>query len=126
MIYGLIGDSNEGKEARTLYRSKKITEANLVSMADSVRLPSCLNSGDVVHFFEQPYLDIGNGKHWKNSTKKDICDRIRTEQEYVSLLFSKITLDDQCRWFVSRCISAMNVRMVAKTYSADGILKRGS
>ena len=155
MVYGLIHGAKDGSEVRALYRGKKIREENqLVSMEVIARFPYALKAGDVVycvnvdyfasiaylhdfcskavqrgaavHFLAQPYLDVGNGKHWKNTVQQDTCCRMRLEREWIAYLFSRIALHDQGKRFVASCISAMNIQMVAKTYSSDGILKRGT
>lgn len=69
---------------------------------------------------------MGNGKQWKPSVVRDIQSRIQTEAEYVNLLLSKLRLNEEWSWYVRQLVGAMNLRMLAQTYSSDGILKRGS
>lgn len=154
MIYGIYDDRMDTETTISWMRSKKVSKGAMVSTTDTPKLIPNLAAGDVVYcagidhfvsmarlydvcsmiykrnasirFLAQPYLDLGNGKQWKPSVVRDIQSRIQTEAEYVNLLLRKLQLNGEWSWYVRQLIAAMNLRMLAQTYSSDGILKRGS
>lgn len=154
MIYGIYDNRMDTETTISWLRSKKVSKGAMVSTADTPKLIPNLAAGDVVYlagvdrfvsmerfyevcsmiyqrnasirFLAQPYLDMGNGKQWKPAVVRDIQSRIQIEAECVNLLLRKLQLNGEWSWYVSQLISAMNLRMLAQTYSSDGILKKGS
>lgn len=154
MIYGIYDDRMDTETTISWMRSKKVVKGAMISTTDTPRVIPNLVAGDVVYcagvdrfvsmarlyevcsmiyqrnasirFLAQPYLDMGNGKQWKPAVVRDIQNRIRIEAEYVELLLRKLQLSEGWSWYVRQLVGAMNLRMLAQTYSAEGILKRGS
>lgn len=154
MIYGIYDNRMDTETTLSWMRSKKVSKGAMVSTTDTPKFIPNLSAGDVVYcagidrfvsmvrfyevcsiiyqrnasirFLAQPYLDLGNGKQWNPSVVRDIQSRNQTEAEYVDLLLKKLQLNGEWSWYVRQLIGAMNLRMLAQTYSSDGILKRGS
>ena len=154
MNYGIYENQMDTETTLSWMRSKKVAKGCMLSTTDIPKLIPNLVAGDVVYcagvdrfvsmarlyevcsmidqrnasirFLAQPYLDMGNGKQWKPAVVRDMQSRIQTEAEYVDLLLVKLRLSGEWCWYVRRLVSIMNLRMLAQTYSADGILKRGS
>lgn len=154
MIYGIYDNRMDTETTLSWMRSKKVSKGAMVSTTDTTKLIPNLSAGDVVYlagvdrfvsmerlyevcsivyqrnasirFLAQPYLDMGNGKQWKPAVVRDIQSRIQIEAEYVNLLLSKLRLNEEWSWYVRQLVGAMNLRMLAQTYSSNGILKRGS
>ena len=154
MIYGICDNRMDAETTLSWMRSKKVAKENMISTTDIPKLIPNLVAGDVVYcagvdrfvsmarlyegcsmiyqrnasirFLAQPYLDMGNGKQWKPAVIRDMQNRIQTEAEYVNLLVGKLQLSGEWSWYVRQLVSSMNLRILAQTYSSDGILKRGS
>lgn len=153
MVYGIVSDL-DNKTTLVVFRGKKIPEGNIVGSyqlgelikhlktGDAVYAISidrfesvsrllifakfCMDNGISVHFIGQPYLDISNGKHWRDSViwqmerakAFEMCCKGRLQQGFRM---------DNTQWdFLFRCIERMNLDILAHTFNPDGILKRGN
>ena len=85
-----------------------------------------LKTGASMKILEQPYLDIGNGKHYKASIEEDLKVLARLESANVNRLIGALQLTDAGKEYVIRCVTDISVGILAKTYASDGILHRGS
>lgn len=152
MVYGIISEK-DNETTRTVLRSKKITDNQIYSVSQLGVLVERLQSDDIIYCIsvdrflsvsqyvvfcekvlhagaslrclEQPYLDIGNGRHWRSSVVSQLNTMVRTEGVTVNRLYSVLELTDKGRNYVSRCVVDMSISILAKTYASDGILHRG-
>lgn len=85
-----------------------------------------LKTGACMKILEQPYLDIGNGKHYKASVEAHLNVLAGLESANASRLIGALKLTDSGKDYVSRCIKDITIGILAKTYVSDGILHRGS
>ena len=153
MIYGIVSEK-DNETTRTVFRSKKITDDNQIYsisqlgvLVERLQLDDILycisvdrflsvsqyvvfcekvlHAGASLRCLEQPYLDIGNGRHWRSSVVSQLNTMVRAEGVTANRLYSVLELSDKGRCYVSRCIVDMSISILAKTYSSDGILHRG-
>lgn len=153
MVYGIIS-AKDNQTSLAYFKSKKVSQGNLVT-ADRLRqLANVLSAGDVVHvvsvdrfpsvnafvifagivlktgasmkILDQPYLDIGNGKHYKASIEEHLKVLVGLESANINRLVSAIKLTDAGKEYVIRCVTDVTIGILAKTYASDGILHRGS
>lgn len=153
MVYGIVSEK-DNETTRTVFRSKKIADTDIYPVTKLDLLVSRLNFGDTIIFIsvdrflsvsqyvvfsekvlnagvslrimEQPYLDIGNGKHWRSSVVSHLHTLVQAENVTVNRLYSVLELTDKGKYYVSRCVTDMSIGILAKTYSVDGILRRGN
>jgi hypothetical protein len=151
MIYGIVSDK-DSEATRTVFRSKKIEDTNIYSVNKLDILASRLNNGDniicisvnrfmsVSHYvafsekvlnagaslqcLEQPYLTIGNGRHWKSSVITHLTAMTRAEGVTANRLHSAFVLTDKGKFYVDRCVTDMSIELLARTFAVDGILRR--
>jgi hypothetical protein len=152
MVYGLIsGLDNETTVA--VFNSKGITEENVFSCCLLGELIQRLKKGDTVysisinrfetvsqllvfgkicmgrgislHFICQPYLDLGNGKQWKNSIVAQMQCAVNAERCAKGRMAQGFKMSKEQWEYVFRCFEIMNLEILAKIYSGDGIMKRG-
>lgn len=132
MIYGIV--SEKGNETpRTVFRSKKITDNQIYYISQLGVLVERLQSDDIIYCIisvdrflrvsqyvvfcekvlhagvslrclEQPYLDIGYGRHWRSSVVSQLNTMVRAEGVTANRLYSDLELSDKGRNYVSRCI----------------------
>lgn len=105
MIYGIISQK-DNQTSLAYFKSKKISQGNLATSDRLQQLVNVLSAGDVLYvvsvdrfpsvnafvtfagivlktgasmkILEQPYLDIGNGKHYKASIEEHLnMDRLQ-------------------------------------------------
>lgn len=152
MIYGVISDL-DNETTRILFREKKIPNTNVVPSQQLGELVKRLRTGDTVYaisinrfynvwqlfifgrfcmahgislrFSSQPYLDIVNGKHWKNTVIEHI--KYISEMElYCKGRLQQAFRMNNAQWdFLFGCIEYMNLEVLAHTFDSDGVLKRG-
>lgn len=153
VVYGIVSEK-DNETTRTVFRSKKIADTDIYPITKLDVLLSRLNSGDTVicisvdrflsvsqyalfsekvlnagvslRIMEQPYLDIGNGKHWRSSVVAHLHTLVHAENAMVNRLYSALELTDKGKYYVGRCVTDMSIGILAKTYSVDGILHRGN
>ena len=153
MVYGIIS-AKDNQTSLAYFKSKKVSQGNLVTADRLKQLVNILSAGDVVHvvsvdrfpsvnsfvmfagmvlktgasmkILDQPYLDIGNGKHYKASIEEHLKVLAGLESANASRLFSALKLTDAGKEYVGRCVTDITIGILAKTYASDGILHRGS
>lgn len=153
MMYAMISEK-DGKTSLAYFKGKKIAQSNNVPVSRLQQLVKALNAGDVVHvisadrfpsagvfmafadevlkagasmkILEQPYLDIGNGKHYKASVEEHLKALARLENTNINRLVSTLKLNTVGNQYVYRYITDITAGILAKTYASDGIMHRGN
>lgn len=153
MVYGIIS-AKDNQTSLAYFKSKKVSQGNLVTADRLQQVANVLSAGDVIHvvsvdrfpsvnafvtfagivlktgasmkILDQPYLDIGNGKHYKSSIEEHLKVLAGLESANINRLVSAIKLTDAGKEYVIRCVTDVTIGMLAKTYASDGILHRGS
>lgn len=153
MMYAIISEK-DGQTSLVYFKGKKIAQSNYVPVSRLQQLVKALNAGDVVHvistdrfpsagvfmafadavlkagasmkIMEQPYLDIGNGKHYKASVEEHLRVLVRLESANINRLVSTFKLNTAGNQYVYRCITDITAGILAKTYASDGIMHRGN
>ena len=153
MNYGLVSEK-DNETTLTFMKSKKVSSCNIVAISKLNAFVSTITSGDVIyvirvdrfssvsrfvvftelvlkaggtlHCLEQPYLDVGNGKHWRPSIVEHLNALMRLESDNAKRLFLAFNFTGEGRDYVARCIADITVGILAKTYASDGIMHRGS
>ena len=153
MVFGIISQK-DNQTSIAFFKSKKVSSSNLVTADRLKQLGNVITAGDVVHvvsvdrflsvndfvifagivlrsgasmkILEQPYLDIGNGKHYKASIEEHLNVLARLESANVSRLLGLMQLTDAGREYVIRCVTDISLGILANTYGSDGILHRGN
>lgn len=153
MIYGIIS-AKDNQTSLAYFKSKKVSQGNLVAVDRLRQLVNVLTAGDVVHIvsvdrfpsvnvfvtfagivlktgasmkiLDQPYLNIGNGKHYKSSIEEHLKVLVGLESANINRLVSALKLNGAGKEYVIRCVTDVPIGMLAKTYASDGILHRGS
>jgi len=153
MNYGLVSEKDI-ETTLTFMKSKKVSSSNIIAISKLNALVSIITSGDVIyvisvdrfssvsrfvaftelvlkagvtlHCLEQPYLEVGNGKHWRPSIVEHLNTLMRLECDDAKRLFSAFDFTSEGRDYVARCIADITVGILAKTYASDGIMHRGS
>ena len=151
MNYGLIS-SLDDETTKCVFKSKKIN--NVVINSQLGELAGCLKKGDVVYvinvnrfanvtqllnfgrfcmqkgvllrFVAQPYLDIADGKRWKNSTLRKMEKMRSIEMQAKNHLQQCMRMGNEGWNTVFRCVEIMNLEILAHTFSSDGLLKRSN
>ena len=151
MVFGIISQK-DNQTSIAFFKSKKVSQNNLVTADRLKQLGNVITVGDVVHvvsvdrflsvndfvifagivlrsgasmkILEQPYLDIGNGKHYKASIEEHLNVLARLESANVSRLLGLMQLTDAGREYVIRCVTDISIGILANTYGSDGILHR--
>lgn len=153
MVYG-IASAKDNPTSLAFFKSKKVSQSNLVTADKLQQLANIITAGDVLHvvsvdrfpsvnafvtfagivlkkgasmkILDQPYLDIGNGKHYKASVEEYLKVLAELESANVSRLMGALKLTDAGKEYVIRCVTDISIGILAKTYASDGILHRGS
>lgn len=92
-----------------------------VTFADAV-----LKTGASMKILEQSYLDVGNGKHYRQSVEEHLKVLVGLESMNVNRLLGSLKLTVTGKDYVARCVTDITVGILAKTYASDGILNRGN
>ncbi len=153
MVYGIISQLDD-VTTRELFRNKRITEENIVHINLISHLVNVVKSGDVVyvvsvnrfatvsqfmnfgklcmskgvslHLLAQPYLDLGNGKHWKTSVMSQMMRMVEVERYAIANMSNGYKYSNEYWEHLCRTFEIMNLEVLAHTFSVDGVLKRGS
>lgn len=153
MIFGIVSPLDD-TTTYELFRSKRVTKENILHINFISNLVNTLNSGDTVYvvnvnrFFSvaqflgfgkicmqkgvslrviaQPYLDLGNGKQWKPSVMNQMASMVEVERRAIRSMAQSFKYTDEYWNFMCRRFEIMNLEVLAHTFSADGLLKRGS
>lgn len=153
MVYGIISQLDDAT-TKAFFRSKKVAEENVVYSTQLSVLVNMLKSGDVVyvvsvnrfctvsqfsnfgkfcmangvslHVLAQPYLDLGNGKHWKPAVMSQMAKMVEVERGAIARMSNGYKYSNEYWDFLCRTFEIMNLEVLAQIFSADGVLKRGS
>lgn len=153
MVYGIVSQLDDAT-TKAFFRSKKVAEENVAYSTQLSVLVKMLKSGDVVyvvsvnrfctvsqflnfgkycmangvslHVLAQPYLDLGNGKHWRPSVVNQMMKMVEIERQATGKMAQGFRMTNEQWDYVYRCFEIMNLEVLAHTFSADGVLKRGS
>ena len=107
MVYGIVSQVDDAT-TRAYFKNKRVPDVNVVYITQIASLVQMLKSGDVVfvvsvnrfasvsqffqfgkfcitngvflHLLAQPYLDLGNGKHWKPSVMSQMMRMVEVER----------------------------------------------
>ena len=152
MVYGLVRDLCDQTELSVM-RSKRIPMENIILVTQPNVLLARVHSGDVVwlvtvadfqsvtrfaeladwilrlgvqlRIVNEPYLEVGNGKHWRMSVREHVETLMALEQENAIKLRSAFRFTARQRMYADSCIADITVGILSKTYASDGILHRG-
>lgn len=153
MVYGIISQLDDAT-TKVYFKSKKIADANVYTHNQLGVLMQQTKSGDVVyvvsvnrffsvsqvlyfgkfcmlngvslHILAQPYLDLGNGKHWKPSVMNQMIQMADVERRAMARMSKACTYSNEYWEYLCRTFEIMNLEVLAHTFLADGVLKRGS
>ncbi|NMA85227.1 MAG: hypothetical protein GX962_15340 [Epulopiscium sp.] len=153
MVYGIIS-AKDNQTSLAYFKSKKVSQGNMVTADRLQQVANVLSAGDVIHvvsvdrfpsvnafvifagivlktgasmrILEQPYLDIGNGKHYKASIEAHLQVLAGLESANANRLVTALKLTDAGKEYVIRCVTDISLGMLAKTYASDGVLRRGN
>ena len=153
MKYGIYSEM-DNETTRAIFKNKRIPEKNMfhinnlsellrrVGNNDTVVVISitrfrsilqfgrfaryCRENGVALNAIEEPYLDIGNGRVWKNSVENQLINVAEVEIQLKRHLGNAMRLNNPQWQVIHRGIEMQNLAMVSKIYSADGVMKRGS
>ena len=82
-------------------------------------------NGVSLHLLAQPYLDLGNGKHWKPSVINQMIKMVEVERRAMARMSTARKYSNEFWEYLCRTFEIMNLEILAHTFSADGVLKRG-
>ena len=153
MNYGIISRLDDDTTT-AVFKSKRIPADNIVAINQLDRLAQVLKAEDVVyvisvnrffsvaqllsfaqlcqtrevtvHLVAQPYLDFGNGKHWKTSVRNLLGMMQKIEYSVKTQMTQQMNLT-RAQWdCIYRGLEIMNLEILARIFSADGLLRRGN
>ena len=152
MNYGMVSNAVLPPEI-AIMRGRRILQNNIYAIADCEMLVSRLRRGDTItvsgieifasiaqfvmfaravvtsganlKILEQPYLEVGNGKYWRDAIVRDIDYRMVLEKEMMNALLHKVNMNNSVRVNIAQHIAKFDLAVMAKNYSVDGILRRG-
>jgi len=152
MVYGIISQADDATTS-VYFKSKRVPDANVVHIVQLPSLMQMLKSGDVVfvvsvnrfwsvnqflqfgkfcmsngvslHLLAQPYLDLGNGKHWKQSVMSQMMRMVELERYAKANMTKGYKYSNEYWEYLCRTFEIMNLEVLAHTFSTDGVLKRG-
>lgn len=135
-------------------KNKKVSNQNIVNVARIGQLLGGLQPGDVIHvvsvnrfpsvsafvafanailklgaslrILDNPCLDVGNRKIYRASVSEHLKMLAELERMHGNRLLNALRLNEAGKNYVSGCVTDITVGILAKTYSSDGILHRGS
>lgn len=152
MVYGIVSQVDDAT-TRAYFKNKRVPDANVVHIIQLPSLMQTLKSGDVIfvvsvnrfwsvnqflqfgkfcmsngvslHLLAQPYLDLGNGKHWKPSVINQMIKMVEVERRAMARMSTTSKYSNEFWEYLCRTFEMMNLEILAHTFSADGVLKRG-
>ncbi len=152
MLYGVVKYAGQ-KTSIAVLESKKIKRCNIAEASQMQVLLQRIGRGDTVwavsvadfcnvtmfyvfadgvvkagaslRIIQEPYLEVGNGKMWKDSIREHIQLLSTLEQTNVRKLLLALNLNARGRDFVAGCVMDISISILALTYSQEGILHRG-
>lgn len=152
MTYGIVSEKDD-KTGLAYLRSKKVADVNIIPVTRLDVLLSRTVEGDIVYvisvdrfpsvsryvafadvvlkagvslrILEQPYLEVGNGKHFRPAVAEHLNMLVNLERSNAQRLISAFPLNVAGKDYVADCIADITVGILSKTYASDGILHRG-
>lgn len=152
MNYGIVSEKDD-KTGLAYLKSKKVADTYIIHVTRLDVLLSRTVPGDIVYvisvdrfpsvtryvafaeavlkarvslrIMEQPYLEVGNGKHFRPAVAEHLNTLVYLERSNAQRLMSAFSLDVAGKDYVADCIANVTVGILTKTYSSDGILHRG-
>lgn len=153
MVYGIISQVDDATTS-AFFKNKRVPDVNVVHITQIASLVQVLKSGDVVlvvsvnrfwsvsqffqfgkfcmsngvslHLLAQPYLDLGSGKHWKPSVMSQMMRMAELERYAKANMANGYKYTNEYWEYLCRTFEIMNLEVLAHTFSAGGVLKRGS
>lgn len=152
MIFGVYALGNVEMKKEVL-RSRKIKESELFPLSECNKLFQRLCSNDTVVVYSvrgfvsvnifyiftsevlkrgaslkvlnEHYLDVGNGKIWKDSVQAHVSTLIEVEQVGYDRLVQGLRLNKAAAQFVAETIGGCSVNSLSLAFGNNGILHRG-
>lgn len=153
MVYGIISQADD-VTTRAFFKNKRVPDVNVLHITQIASLVQVLKSGDVVfvvsvnrfatvsqffqfgkfcmsngvalHLLAQPYLDLGNGRHWKPSVMSQMMRMVELERYAKANMSNGYKYSNEYWEVLCRTFEIMNLEVLVHTFLADGVLKRGS
>ena len=153
MVYGIFSQLDD-TATKAFFKSKKIPDLNVIYITQIPSLVQMLKTGDAVyavsvnrfttvsqffqfgkfcmshgvalHLLAQPYLDLSNGKHWKPSVMNQMMQMVTVGRRAIARMSNASKYTNEYWEFLCRTFKIMNLEILAHTFSADDVLKRGS
>lgn len=152
MLYGIYsGRDNEA--TKTVFKGKRIPDRNCFPISGLGALAQVLTENDVVHvvnvnrfmsvaqifsfahlchergvilhFLDQPYLDISTSKKWKPSIVRLLQKMVENENCAKAYMRQCFRMSDVQWGYVDSCLEGMNLASLAAVFSSDGVMGRG-
>jgi hypothetical protein len=148
MIYGIV--SEKDGDTTTGFLNKEILLKDIFHINELDMLVSRLSEGDTViclnvdrflcvsryvvfiekvvqvgaslQCLEQPYLNVGNGRHWNSAVLKYINLLAQLEKMTIARVYNESDISNTGRYFVGRCIGEMSITILSKIHSIDRIM----
>ena len=152
MVFGVYAYGNIEMK-REVLRGMKIKETELIHLSEVTKLFQRLSSNDRVvvysvkdfasvsmfyrfvsevtkrgaslKFINEHYLDVGNGKVWKDSVQAHINALIGVEQYWYERLSRGLKLNKAASEFLADVVGGCSVSTLSVAFCNDGILHRG-
>lgn len=152
MNYAIVSEKDD-KTGFAYLKSKKVPDVNVVHVSRLNVLLARVVAGDIIYvisvnrfpsvsrflafadavlqegvslrILEQPYLEVGNGKHFRPAVVENLRVLVYLERSNAQRLISTFSFNASGKDYAADCIADITVGILAKTYSSDGILHRG-
>ena len=152
MVFGVYAYGNIEMK-REVLRGRKIKETELIHLSEVHKLFQRLSANDTVivytvkdfasvtmfsrfvaevtkrgvsvKFINEHYLDVGNGKVWRESVKAHIDAMIGLEQFCYERLSKAFKLNKAASDFLADIVGGCSVSALSGAFCNDGILHRG-
>lgn len=152
MNYAIVSEKDD-KTGFAYLKSKKVPDVNVVHVSRLDVLLARVVAGDIIYvisvnrfpsvsrflafaeavlqegvslrILEQPYLEVGNGKHFRPAVAEHLRVLVYLERSNAQRLISTFSFNASGKDYAADCIADITVGILAKTYSSDGILHRG-
>lgn len=152
MVFGVYAYGNIEMK-REVLRARKIKESEMIHLADAHKLFQRLSKNDTVIVYSvmdfssvsmfckfsaevinkgaslkivnEHYLDIGNGKVWRDSVQAHINTLVDLEQHCYERLVRGLKLNKASAQFLADIIGGYSVSVLSSAFCNDGILHRG-
>lgn len=82
------------------------------------------NGGVALKILDQPYLNFGNGRQWKENTKNFVTSLMNIEKSYFGIIQKDFPFDERVRNLMTYRISRLMLNVLGMTFWKDGIMKK--